>query len=176
MTVIVVTWLVTISLAVYVRLRHGTPPLVRAGEHAYKTIVNILPTMAMALLVAGFAGEVLPAEFITSFISNDSGFTGILLASAIGGILPGGPIASFPIALVVWHAGAGVPQMVALIVGWSVFAIHRVLIYEMPMMGWQFSVLRLAASFVLPPLAGLAAMAALAVFGDAALHLFGPIG
>ena len=42
---------------------------------------------------------------------------------------------------------------------WSVFAFHRVLIYEITLMGWRFSAIRLISSLILPPLAGLLAMA-----------------
>ena len=43
----------------------------------------------------------------------------------------------------------------ALVAGWSVFALHRLLAYEAPIMGWKFIALRLGSSLVLPVLAGL---------------------
>jgi hypothetical protein len=43
---------------------------------------------------------------------------------------------------------------VAFLTAWSVFAFHRVLIYEITLMGWRFSAVRLTSSLVLPPLAG----------------------
>ena len=48
--------------------------------------------------------------------------------------------------------------MIAFLTAWSVFAFHRVLIYEITLMGWRFSAVRLISSLILPPLAGLLAM------------------
>lgn len=61
--------------------------------------------------------------------------------------------------------------MVALIAGWSVFALHRMLAYEAPIMGWRFVGLRLASCAVLPVLAGLIAEAILLAFGLGDLQL-----
>ena len=90
---------------------------------------------------------------------------GIVLAALIGGVMPGGPMTSFPIALIVFQGGAGAPQIVALLAGWSVFAMHRVLAYEAPMMGWGFVALRMSSCALLPVLAGLLAEAVLALTG-----------
>jgi hypothetical protein len=73
--------------------------------------------------------------------------------------VPGGPILSFPIVVVLYKAGAGVPQLIAFLTAWSVFAFHRIMIYEVNLMGWRFTAVRLVSSLVLPPLAGLGAMA-----------------
>jgi hypothetical protein len=56
-------------------------------------------------------------------------------------------------------AGAGPAQMVALISAWSVLGLHRVLVWEMPVMGRRFVLLRLASGAALPVLAGLLAEA-----------------
>jgi uncharacterized membrane protein YraQ (UPF0718 family) len=72
--------------------------------------------------------------------------------------VPSGPIVSFPLVVVLWKAGAGLPQLVAFLTAWSVFAFHRVLIYESTLMGWRFVALRLVASLVLPVLAGVLAL------------------
>jgi hypothetical protein len=87
-----------------------------------------------------------------------------LIAAVMGGVLPGGPMTSFPIALVILQGRAGLSQIVALIIGWSVFALHRVLAYEAPIMGWRFAALRLVASLILPLAAGLSAQGLIAVF------------
>jgi uncharacterized membrane protein YraQ (UPF0718 family) len=120
-------------------------------------LIRFLPRIAVALITAGFFAKLVPSEFIAPLIGEESGFTGIAVASLAGGFVPGGPIISFPVVVVLYKAGAGVPQLVAFLTAWSVFAFHRVLIYESTLMGWQFSARRLLASLILPPLAGLAA-------------------
>ena len=39
-------------------------------------------------------------------------------------------------------AGAGAPQMVALITAWAILGVHRVLTWELPVMGPRFAVIR----------------------------------
>lgn len=130
-------------------------------------IVKLLPRLVAMLLMAGFVARVLPGEVIGQAIGAESGLVGILVASAVGGFVPGGPIVAFPIVVVLFEAGAGVPQVVAFLTAWSAFALHRVMLYELTLLGWRFSVLRLASSAVLPPLAGLiaAAIMGLDLFG-----------
>jgi hypothetical protein len=77
--------------------------------------------------------------------------------------MPGGPFVTFPLVLAFAKAGAGVPQMAALITGWSIFALHRILTWEYPVLGWRFVAIRLIAAAPLPILAGLLAEAVVAV-------------
>jgi hypothetical protein len=84
--------------------------------------------------------------------------TGIMIAMLAGWCLPAPPVIFFPIIAVLLKAGAGYPQMTALIVAWNVFALHRTLPMELPLMGRYFVSLRLMSSLALPPLAGLLAI------------------
>ncbi len=128
---------------------HGA--VVRLGWQHLRPLLARLPA---ALLFASFLAALIPREWIAGVLGDASGPTGILLASLLGGIMPGGPMVSFPIALVLFKAGVGMPQMVALLTGWSVLALHRVLAFELPLMGWPFVWRRLVAILVLAPAAG----------------------
>lgn len=142
--------------------RRGVPhaETVQLGWHQLRPLLIRLPA---ALMAASFLAALVPESWFASVLGQSSGVTGILLAAVLGGMLPGGPITSFPIALVLFRAGVGTPQMVALLTGWSVLAVHRILAFELPMMGWDFVWRRLVASLVLAPVAGL--LAALALLG-----------
>ena len=120
--------------------------------------------LPLALLAASFLVQIVPVETMSKLIGPQSGLGGIVLASLLGGILPGGPMTSFPIAIVFQQSGAGLPQMVALICGWSIFALHRILSWEAPIMGWRFVALRIATSLTLPVLAAYAAAAIMVLF------------
>jgi hypothetical protein len=48
--------------------------------------------------------------------------------------------------------------LIAFVTAWSVFAFHRIVMYEIPIMGARFAMLRLLSSLVLPPLAGTLAL------------------
>jgi uncharacterized membrane protein YraQ (UPF0718 family) len=137
-----------------IALRRGRKVAAAGLSGAAERFVTVMPRIAVALLTAGFVARLVPSEPIAALIGPASGWRGILIASVVGGFVPAGPIISFPLVVVLHKAGAGVPQLVAFLTAWSVFAFHRVLIYEATLMGWRFSAVRLASSLVLPPLAG----------------------
>lgn len=110
-----------------------------------------------ALLAGSFLAELVPARHVVALLGNASGTLGIILASAMGGFLPGGPMIAFPLILVLHKAGMGAPQMIALLTAWLVLAFHRIFVYELPMLGFLFVRRRLLASLPLPIAAGLAA-------------------
>jgi len=153
-----ILWMLALVLAFWA-LRRSTAKARVAIATAGERFLEIMPRIALALMAAGFIAVLIPSEPVARYIGADSGFAGILLASLVGGFVPGGPILSFPLVVVLYKAGAGLPQVVAFLTAWSVFAFHRVLIYEVTLMGWRFSAVRLISSLILPPVAGLLAMA-----------------
>ena len=166
-------WAAAAALAVEVRRRKGSAALRKAWSFSLQQGRGLMIRLPMALLAAAFLAQIVPTDRVGALLGPDSGMVGILLASVIGGVMPGGPMTSFPIALIVWQSGAGTAQTVAFLAGWSVFALHRVLAYEAPMMGWRFSGLRLSSCFFLPPLAGLLAAGGMAA-AEALSGLFQP--
>jgi uncharacterized membrane protein YraQ (UPF0718 family) len=118
---------------------------------------NTVISVPLGILIAAFLSRMLPADAITFLIGKESGIYGILIASVLGGFIPGGPMVAFPIAVTMLAIGAGQPQMIALLTSWSVFAVHRILTYELPLMGNRFVAVRLMAVGIMPPLAGTAA-------------------
>lgn len=120
-------------------------------------LLIMMPRMVLALAMAGFAAELIPSQLVSHWLGGTSGFRGILIASVVGAAVPAGGIVAFPIALAIYKVGVGVPQLIAFLTSWAVFAVHRVLAFEIPFLGVHFVTLRLAASFLLPPLSGLIA-------------------
>lgn len=121
-------------------------------------LVQILPLLVMAFLVAGMVQMLLPRETVSRWIGAESGLRGILLGSAIGSFAPGGPYISMPIAAGMLRAGASIGTMVSFITAWSLLAFTRLPI-EFGIMGWKFVLIRLACIFFFPPIAGLLANA-----------------
>ena len=132
------------------------------GQHivgikaASKMMIQILPMLIFAFLIAGMIQVLLPQEMIAKWIGADSGIKGILIGTVAGGLSPGGPYVSLPIAVAMLRAGAGVGTMVAFLTGWSLWAISR-LPMEFGILGWKFTLIRLACTFLFPPIAGLIA-------------------
>lgn len=151
------------AVAFLFALRAGKPVAEGGIRFAGTQLKVILPMLAMALPAAGFIAELVPDELARTWIGPESGARGIVIASLAGGLIPGGPFVSFPLVLAFAKSGAGVPQLVALTSGWAVLAFHRVLIWEWPVMGGPFTLLRLACSVVLPALSGFAAQGLIAL-------------
>jgi len=132
------------------------------GEHilglklAGNLLLQIIPILIFAFIIAGMIQVLVPTEMISRWVGAESGFRGILIGTAIGGFMPGGPYVSLPIAAGLLRAGAGIGTMVALITAWSLLAVARLPI-EIGLIGWKFTLIRLACVFFFPPIAGLIA-------------------
>ena len=132
------------------------------GEHiiglksAGSILLQITPLLIFAFIVAGMVQVLVPTEIISRWVGAESGFTGILIGTAVGSLTPGGPYVSLPIAAGLLRAGAGIGTMVAFITAWSLLAVSR-LPLEIGIMGWKFMAIRLACTFFFPPIAGLIA-------------------
>lgn len=132
-------------------------------RRASAEFVKLVPRLVCAVLAAGFMAKLLPADAIGRFLGAEAGFKGIAVGSAAGLLVPSGPMISFAIAAALADHGASVPALVSFISGWSVFAAHRIFIFEIPLVGVSFVRLRLLSVVALPPIAGLFAMLLLKV-------------
>lgn len=134
------------------------------GQHitglksALKMTTEILPLLVFAFIVAGMIKVLLPQELMSRWVGEESGFRGILIGTVAGGIMPGGPYVSLPLAAGLLRAGAGLGTMVAFLTAWSLWAVARMPM-EIGIMGWKFTLVRLACTFFFPPIAGLLAQA-----------------
>ena len=132
------------------------------GEHilglksAGNILLQIVPLLIFAFIIAGMIQVLAPTEMISRWVGAESGFRGILIGTAIGGFTPGGPFVTLPIAAGLLRTGASVGTMVAFMTGWSLLAFTR-LPLEVGLLGWKFTLIRLACTFFFPIIAGLIA-------------------
>jgi uncharacterized membrane protein YraQ (UPF0718 family) len=125
---------------------------------AKEQALTMIPRVIMALIISGFFSVLIPTDVVATWLGRQSGIKGILIASLIGGFTPGGPIICFPIAVVLFKTGAGIPALISFLTAWSIFAFHRIIVYEVPFLGLRFVTIRILSSLVLPPLAGILAV------------------
>jgi len=116
-------------------------------------IVQILPLLIFAFIVAGMAQVLIPRELMSRWVGAESGMKGLLIGTVAGGLAPGGPYVSLPIAAGLLRSGASVGTMVAFLTGWSLWAINR-LPMEIGIVGWRFTLVRFVTTFFFPPIAG----------------------
>jgi hypothetical protein len=96
-------------------------------------------------------------DMVMAWLGPGSGFGGISLAALAGALTPGGPVVGFAIGAAALKAGAGLPQVMAFVTGWSLYTINRVLVWEIPTMPVRFVVIRMVISAPFPfVVAGLA--------------------
>jgi uncharacterized membrane protein YraQ (UPF0718 family) len=95
------------------------------GEHvnglrlAGNMTIQVLPLLVFAFAVAGMVQVLIPNDILPKWVGLESGLRGILIGTVAGGLAPGGPSISLPIAAGLLRAGASVGMMVAFLTGWS---------------------------------------------------------
>ena len=148
---IIMAILATVLLAIgYSR---GEGQHIQGINSSLKMIVEIIPLLLFAFIVAGMIQVLLPQELLSKWIGEESGLKGILIGTLAGGVTPGGPYVSLPVVAGLLKAGAGVGTLVAFLTAWSLWAVAR-LPMEIGILGWKFTFVRLACTFFFPPIAG----------------------
>ncbi|HEY82211.1 MAG TPA: permease [Dehalococcoidia bacterium] len=143
-----------IALALlYIGYHRGSGEHILGLKSAGSLLAQIIPLLIFAFIVAGMIQALVPREMVAKWVGVESGFRGLLIGSALGGLMPGGPMTSLPVAAGLLRVGASIGTMVAFLTGWSLLAISR-LPLEIGLMGWKFALIRLACVFFFPPIAG----------------------
>lgn len=135
----------------------GNDGVAQALAIAWSLALTILPVLGAALLLAGFVQAGVAKEMIGRWLGAESGFRGLVVATLVGAATPGGPMAAFPLVLALAAGGADRGALIAYVTAWSLNGFQRILIWEIPILGPEFALLRFAASLPLPILAGLMA-------------------
>jgi len=149
-----------ILLAVLVALvvlawRAGGAEQVRDGlGGGASLLVRYSALLVVSFLAAGLAEVLVPHEWVSRMLGEDSGIRGIFIATGVGALTPAGPSVAMPIAAVMVRAGASVGPVVAFLTGWSLLAVHRTVAWELPILGPRLTALRYGASLALPVIAG----------------------
>lgn len=125
-------------------------------RNLYSLAVTV-PRMVFALAAAGFIWVMLPRDVLSRFIGRNSGMRGLIIATAGGIITPGGPASAFPLLAILGGAGADRGIMIAYITSWAMLGMQRILVWDLPLMGTEFTLIRMLVSLPLPILAGLIA-------------------
>ena len=112
----------------------------------------------LAFIIVGYVNVLAPEKLVTSWIGPESGWSGVLLSEVIGMLLPGGPYVVFPLIAILYQAGAGLAPVITLITSWSSISFLS-LSFELPFMGWRFSLIRWGIGLLLPLIAGIIALA-----------------
>ena len=153
----ILLWLVVIALAFLAAMR-GRVLLNEGARDGAIEFILLLPRIGIGVIGSGFVAEAMPNEWIAPWIGPQSGFLGVFIATLGGALTPGGPVVGFSIGAAALKSGAGAPQVIAYSTAWALYAIHRLVVWEVPLMPARVVWLRAAVSLPLPFLAAAIAM------------------
>lgn len=145
--------------------RDGLPAIQAGLDASLVLVLAVAPVILGAMVVAGYAKALLPREMIARWLGAESGFKGLLLAMAVGMVTPGGPFASFALVVGLAGTGADIGACITYLTAWSVIGLHRLIMWEVPLLGLDLALLRYGSCLILPLIAGLAARFLVRRFG-----------
>ncbi len=151
--------------AVTVYVRDGEAKFLEILQHDFRLFVEIMPKVLPACLVAAFVAVLMPRDAVVRWVGAESGFSGLLIATLAGIVVPGGPITVFPIAAAFVAIGADVGATIAFVTSWTLLGYGRILVWELPFFGYEFVLWRSLVALPLPIMAGLFARAMAGRFG-----------
>ena len=134
--------------------RDGGAAVGRALHHAWDLFLFIAPSLLAGLLLAGAMRQLLSPGALARWMGAESGWFGLCVATLAGTLTPGGPMAAFPLVLVLAGAGADRGALVAYILGWSLNGFQKLLVYEVPLLGPEFAIMRTLITLPMPVVAG----------------------
>jgi uncharacterized membrane protein YraQ (UPF0718 family) len=143
----------------FIAYQRGRLVLTSSLRQGTLDFINIVPRIALGVIGSGYIAAVIPQEIITGWLGPNSGWPGVLTAVIAGAATPGGPVVGFSIGAVALKSGGGMPQVVAYVIAWALFAFQRVILWEIPFMPARFVWFRAAVSLPFPFLAAAIAMA-----------------
>lgn len=122
----------------------------------WKMGIHLIPLLLVAFALSGLIQVAVPAEMIQDWLGEGAGLRGIVIGTAAGALIAGGPYVSFPIIASIYQSGAGVGTTVALITGWAMLGLGQIP-FELSLIGPRFTVIRLCTVCIAPLIAGLLA-------------------
>ncbi|MDO9500781.1 permease [Falsiroseomonas sp.] len=145
----------TLAAAVAVWVLRGMGAVQHALAATWDLILTVLPSILGGLLLSAALRQLVPPGALARWMGAESGLRGLLVATAAGMVMPGGPVAAFPVVLVLAQAGADRGALIAFVLAWSLNGFQRIVVWELPILGPDFALLRLICGLPLPILAGL---------------------
>jgi hypothetical protein len=150
-------WVLVAALALTAAVR--SKALFREGAtEGARDFVMLLPRILVGVVGSGYIAAIMPQDLITTWIGPNSGLLGVTIATLAGAVTPGGAVVGFSVGAAALKGGGGAPQVIAYSTAWSLYALTRLINWEVAMMPARVVWLRAAVSVPLPFLAGVGAM------------------
>lgn len=132
----------------------GTEGIGAGFTESGNLFLTVLPNLIIGFTLAGFIAIILPQDVVARWIGEDSGMKGLLVGTVAGSLTPGGPFTHFPILASLVSQGAAIGPISAYIAAWALLGIHRIIIWEGPILGWRFVMIRTLSCLIFPVIIG----------------------
>lgn len=123
------------------------------AQRSLETIANVFVLIAAGITLGSVIQTVVPREVIGRTLGGESGLVGILLATALGAVIPGGPYVLLPVLSSLIAAGADISPVISFIIAWSTIALGRVP-FELAFLDSKIVAVRVLIGIPLPIIAG----------------------
>jgi uncharacterized membrane protein YraQ (UPF0718 family) len=137
--------------------REGGDRLHQGLLKGWGALRRTMPTLLVAFVIVGYVNVLNPQEAIRYWLGPESGLRGLLIGELAGMLLPGGPYVVFPLIAAIFGAGAGIGPTLAMITSWASLALLSAS-FELPFLGWRFTLVRYCVALPVPFLTGLLGM------------------
>ncbi len=153
-----------VFIAVVIALAQGGWQLTFDGlRQAVQLADMVWLRLILGFILGGLIRVLIPSALIAKWLGHTSGIKGILIGSYIGIILPGGPWVNLPIIASIYHAGAGIGPVIALLTGRVLLGIQVLVVWQIPFLGVEIPLAKYITCLIVPPLVGLAGAAVLRI-------------
>lgn len=120
-------------------------------------LLTVVPQILGGVMIAGLVQVLVPKEAVSRWLGEEAGMRGLLIAEAAGALTPGGPFGSFALVYALGKVGADIGVLICYLTSWTTLSLMRLVIWEIPFLGLNFSLLRFAVSLPMGIVAGLLA-------------------
>ncbi len=152
-TVLLIIVAILLMLIAYLRQDGSLAAGLRSG---LQTFIKLIPIFIAVFIIVGLSETLVPQEVVSRWLGEQSGWRGIVLASALGAVMPPSIFVSFPLAATLYKAGAGIGAGVAFVTSWSLLTLFRMPL-EVSIVGLRPTLIRMGIGLVFPIIAGFVA-------------------
>ena len=131
----------------------GSQIFAQAWSNSASQLFRFTPVLVIAVLLAGFTQTLIPHDFVNNWLSDASGWHGIMLAWIAGILTPIAGVFAMPLVAVLYQAGAGLAVIMTFLTSLATLSVMKLPI-EVGFYGWKLTAIRFGVSLFLPLIAG----------------------
>ena len=147
--------LVILAVIVFIALFVKDPVKGReVAQSSLKTFAGVLLLIIAGVALGSVIQAVVPKEVIARTLGKESGLLGVLLATVLGAVMPGGPYILLPVLASLYTAGADLSLIITCIIAWSSIGLGSLAPLELAFFNPRIVAVRIIVGVPLPIIAG----------------------